>query len=182
MSSSADATQFFTQKSLRNAPFLLTDLITNSRHILWRDFMDLHDPFHDSYMTYPHIMPPHRPTLVHFFLEGRFLPSIEKKHNTTKVCLLLVCLFLSKNVMPFPWAKQNKISLFGWCFFLIKCPVLPEKKTSKRIHRWECFDDAIPLDLGLPVWTLTQLIHQRLEKGSLKHLFVDIHMRVYEFT
>lgn len=95
----------------------------------------------------PTSCPPHRPTLVHFFLEGRFLPSIEKKHNTTKVCLLLVCLFLSKNVMPFPWAKQNKISLFGWCFFWQNVQFYQKKnfKTHPPLGVfWWCY----PLGLG----------------------------------
>lgn len=144
--------------------------------------MDLHDPFHDSYMTYPHIMPPPQADLGPF-LSRREVPAINRKKTQHNKSVLVTCLFVSIekcDAISMGEAKQN--FPFWVVFFFDKMSSSTRKKTSKRIHRWECFDDAIPLDLGLPVWTLTQLIHQRLEKRSLKHLLVDIHIRVYEFT
>ena len=131
----------------------------------------------------PTSCPPHRPTLVHFFLEGRFLPSIEKKNTTQQkcACYLFVC-FYRKMWCHFHGRSKTKFPFLGGVFFWQNVQFYQKKnfKTHPPLGVfWWCY----PLGLGTagldPHSTDPSKTRKKISETSLgghSHTCIRIHI------
>lgn len=134
----------------------------------------------------PTSCPPHRPTLVHFFLEGRFLPSIEKKTQHNK-SVLVTCLFVSIekcDAISMGEAKQNfPFWIFLGGVFFWQNVQFYQKKNFKTHPPLGVFWWCYPLGLGTagldPHSTDPSKTRKKISETSLgghSHTCIRIHI------